>query len=133
MQFALTFATVSAALGWLFWTTSVPLGAGRAYDLQDGMYVVPVVGVMIAATGFAWRKRLIYALATLAVYVVALLIAEATGLNESVGSRIAASVTLPPFSAMLYMAFLWTFPLAMLLLFVGRTPSLLWGNKSTPR
>lgn len=133
LEFFLVFATLTGALGWLFWNVSIPLGSHGSYSLSDTMFTVPVVAVMLAARGFPWRRKLAYTLVTVMFFPFVMLMAEVTGLNAYAGSQLSQNQILPSLATMLYMAFLSTFPLAMLVLFVGRAPRLLWSKRAGGR
>jgi len=121
--FVAWFAVWSLLLGWLFWiNTSAQIGVS--------MLAVPVASSMLAARGFSWKRKLVYAGATFGLYLLGNGVANATGLIDLATERLSSNPSFPPVQVVLYMAYLTTFPFAMLVLFVGRTPSLLW-SKST--
>ncbi len=62
-------------------------------------------------------------------YVLGSYVAEATGLAAVASQQILDPSSFPSLWVVLYMAYLSTFPFAMLVLFVGRSPSLLWSKK----
>lgn len=121
--FAATFLVYSAVLGWLFWSSTSYLGE---YSLERALLAVPVVSVMLAARGYVWKRKLVYAAMTVAVYVLARSVARVTGLDAFAAQELNTVGGFPSIGTMLYLAFLSAFPLAMLVLFVGRTPTLLW-------
>ncbi len=129
LEFFLAFATLTVVLGWLFWNISIPLGSRGSYSLSDSMFTVPVVAVMLAARGFPWRRKMAYALVTLTFFPFVMFVAEVTGLNAYAGMQLSQIQIFPSLGTMLYMAFLSTFPLVMLVLFAGRTPRLLWSKR----
>ena len=94
------------------------------------MLAVPVMSAMLLSQGFSWKRKLTYAVATLGLYVFGSLIAQATGLVTLASQQILDSSSLPSLWVVLYMAYLSTFPFAMLVLFVGRNPALLWSKKT---
>ena len=116
------FVLLSLVLGWFFWSSSIA-------QVGVSMLAVPVISAMLASQGFSWRRKLTYAAATLGLYVLGSLIAEATGLAAAASQQIIDPSSFPSLWVVLYMAYLSTFPFAMLVLFVGRTPSLLWSKK----
>lgn len=117
------FALVSLVLGWVFWNSSLA-------QIGVGMLAVPVISAMLASQGFSWKRKLTYAGATLGLYLLGSAVAEATGIVALASEQILDASSLPSLPVVLYMAYLSTFPLVMLVLFVGRTPSLLWSRKS---
>lgn len=124
--FGVTFVALSMLIGWVFWASTGVLGE---YDLNRSMLAVPVVSAMIAAIGFAWRRKAVYVSVTLGLYVLARVVAELAGLDDLAARELNTFGGFPSLVTMLYLAFLSTFPLAMLVLFVGRTPSLLWSKR----
>jgi len=119
--FGVLFVILSLVLGWIFWTsTSTQVGVS--------MLAVPVMSAMLAAQGFTWKRKLIYAAATLALYLLGSVLAEATGLIALATEQINAGTSFPSPWVLLYMAYLTAFPFVMLVLFVGRNPSLLWSK-----
>jgi len=121
--FAALFVALSLALGWVFWnSTSAQVGVS--------MLAVPVISAMLAAQGFTWKRKLIYAAATLALYLLGSAIANATGLIALATDQLNSGTSFPSPWVLVYMAYLTAFPFVMLVLFVGRNPSLLW-SKST--
>ena len=89
------------------------------------------MSAMLASQGFGWRRKLTYAAATLGLYVLGSWVAEATGSWRSASQQILDPSAFPSLPVVLYMAYLSTFPFAMLVLFVGRNPSLLWSKSRT--
>ena len=123
--FIAEFVVLSLVLGWFFWNNSFA-------QVGVSMLAVPVMSAMLAAQGFTWKRKLAYyAAATLGLYVLGTLIAEATGLVDLASQQILDPTTFPSLSVVLYMAYLSTFPFAMLVLFVGRNPTLLWSKTSS--
>ena len=121
--FAALFVALSLALGWVFWnSTSAQVGVS--------MLAVPVISAMLAAQGFTWKRKLIYAAATLTLYLLGSAIANATGLIALATDQLNSGTSFPSPWVLVYMAYLTAFPFVMLVLFVGRNPSLLW-SKST--
>jgi len=127
LLFSASFVVISMALGWLFWSVVTPAGA---YALETTMLAVPVISAMLASIGFGWRRKLVYAAFTFGLYVFTSLVAEIVGLRETAIQQLAGTGGIPSAGVVLYVAWLTTFPLAMLVLFVGRTPSLLWSKRA---
>ncbi len=116
------FVFLSLVLGWFIWSSSLA-------QVGVSMLAVPVISAMLASQGFSWKRKLTYAAATLGLYVLGSLIAEATGLAAAASQQIINSSSFPSLWVVLYMAYLSTFPFVMLVLFVGRNPALLWSKK----
>ncbi len=121
ITFIAGFVLLSLVLGWFFWSSSFA-------QVGVSMLAVPVISAMLASRGFSWRRKVTYAAATLGLYVAGSLVAQATGLVALASQQVLDSSSFPSLSVVLYMAYLSTFPFAMLLLFVGRNPSLLWSK-----
>ena len=124
VAFIVEFVVLSLILGWVFFNNSFA-------QVGVSMLAVPVMSAMLAAQGFSWKRKLAYAAATLGLYVLGTLIAQATGLVDLASQQILDPTTFPSLSVVLYMAYLSTFPFAMLVLFVGRNPTLLWSKTSS--
>ncbi len=127
IRFAVAFFALSALLGWLVWSSTslaaiLPRGAR--------MLAVPIVSAMLAAVGFSWRRKIVYVAATIGVYLVSGAIAGLAGLPKLASEQLSTSASFPPVWINLYLAFLTTFPFVMLVLFVGRTPALLWSRRA---
>jgi pheromone shutdown protein TraB len=110
---------LSLVLGWFFWNSTVA-------EVGVSMLAVPVISAMLASQGFGWRRKLTYTAATVGLYILGSQLARVTGLVELASKQILHPSSFPSLSVALYAAYLSTFPFAMLLLFVGRNPSLLW-------
>jgi hypothetical protein len=117
---------LTVVLGWVFWSATAQVGM---YSLRRSMVVVPVLSVMLGARGFAWRRKAVYSAIVFGVYVLGGIVADAIGLH-AVDSLFGTRGLFVALAAFLYLAFLWTFPLATLVLFVGRTPAMLWSRRS---
>jgi uncharacterized membrane protein YphA (DoxX/SURF4 family) len=123
LWFIVWFVVLSLALGWVFWQSgSAPVGLS--------MLAVPVTSAMLAAQGFSWKRKLTYAALTLGLYVLGSVIADVTGFLEFATQEANGAISLSSLWVILYEVYLFTFPLAMLVLFVGRRPSLLWSKDS---
>lgn len=91
--------------------------------------MVSMVSTMLASVGFSRRRKIVYVSAAVGVYVLAVVVAGWAGLPELAGEQLSTSSTFPPVWVNVYLAFLMTFPFVMLVLFVGRTPTLLWSRR----
>lgn len=124
--FVAWFVILSLGLGWIFWNSEFQ-------QVSLSMLAVPVMSAMLASQGFSWTRKLVYTSITLGLYLVGSALAEATGLVELAAQQLNSSNGFPSVWVALYMAYLSTFPFAMLVLFVGRDPSLLWSKKKDQR
>lgn len=126
VRFGVGFLVWSAVLGWVFSSTRVVVGT---YSPSMSMLAVPCVGAMLAAVGFGWRRKIAYACTSLALYVLSTIVADVAGLGALASRQLNSPTSFPSVSVLLFMAYLSTFPFAMLILFVGRRPSLLWSTE----
>ena len=131
LYFSLTFATLSVVFGWLFWNVSIPLGEGATYRLSEAIWVAPIIATMLAARGFSLKRKTVYAGALSMGFPLIMIVAELAGVHAYVNSQFSTNQHLPSLGAGLYMALIRTAPLAMLILFAGKTPWLIW-RKETP-
>lgn len=126
--FAVTFVALSGLLGCAVWVLGGAI-AGRENFLQ-GMVAVPAVSVMLAARGYSWRRKFAYAGITIVFYVLVGVLAQLSGLYAAADSETGSSQAFLSPLTLIYLTFLTTFPLGMLVLFVGRSPHLLWSRKA---
>jgi len=119
---------VAAFLGCSLGLGLLAKSAFGQYALRGNLLAVPAVSAMLAAIGFDWRRKAAYASVTLAVYGLVGVLARVTGFQAAIAREVTTTAAFPSLAANLYMAFLATFPLVMLLLFVNRTPTLLWSK-----
>jgi hypothetical protein len=122
VRFALWFTVLSILLGWIVWSSTL-------WELGISMLAVPVICAMLASQGFTWKRKLTYASTTVALYVLGVVLADAAGLISRATQELNTAV-FPSVPIMIFMAYLSTFPFAMLVLFVGRAPSLLWSKRN---
>lgn len=120
--FGVSFIALSAVLGWLFANSTGPVG----YYLDVSMLAVPVMSAMLASVGFGWRRKLTYSSITLGLYMLSGVVAELAGLHELARQQLTATDSFPSVWVVLYMTWLTTFPFLMMILFVGKKPSLMW-------
>jgi hypothetical protein len=114
------FAVVLYAVFWLLMAT-------RPQTWQLG-YVPAVIAVMLAAQGASWRRKLLFAGATLGLVLLLYAIVAVCGLESGSSSlQTSQAATGPQVIAYLAtkVAFL-ALPLAALAVFVGRRPAMLW-------
>lgn len=125
-RFVLTVVALSTLFGWLFWTA----GSSASVEavLHRSMLAVPVISAILSARGFSWQRKAYYSLGTLALYLGVGLLAQVTGFHESAQQETGSSQPFLPFATIIYVVFMSTFPLAMLVLFVGRNPARLWSK-----
>lgn len=126
VTFAVQFGVLSLVFGWLFWV----LGGLPAVDadVRQTMFVAPILSAMLASRGFPWRRKVVYSAITVGIYGLVSIVAQLAGVYEALDAG-AGVVTSPLYlPILLYVAFVATFPLAMLVLFVGRNPQHLWSK-----
>jgi len=129
IRFAVVFLVLSILLGWL-------LSSARgsvSYALDMSMTAVAVVSAMLASVGFTWRRKLTYAALTFGLYLLPAVAADLAGFGALARQQLHANVGFPSAIVVLYSAWMATFPFGMLVLFVGRRPSLLWSRKPEGR
>ena len=127
VRFIAVFGILTTVLGWLFWSAGASSGSNT---MKSTMLAIPVVSAMLASVGFGWGRKLAYASSTLGLYMFSLALAEVTGLQDRVGQQLTTSGAFPSVFVTVYVALLTTFPFVMLVLFVGKTPSLLWRDRT---
>jgi hypothetical protein len=114
----LVFAVALSAIAW-----TLPRDY---YNPSDALAAIASASVILSARGARWPRRLAYAAVALAGYVLVDAAFMLSGMMHwafaglSVGDR-AGSV-----AAVAFMFFAQLFPLAILVLFAGRNPSILW-------
>ena len=121
--FGAAFVALSVVLAALLWAARDTIGL---YAPNRGLLPVSAVSAMLASRGFTWKRKLTYAGLTLGIYILFGALAAATGLHARAAYELNNSGPFPSALTMVYLAFLMAFPLAMLVLFVGRRPSSLW-------
>lgn len=129
MRFAAVFTLCCVLFGWVFLGTSG--GVGRL--LSDSAIAVPVISAMLASVGFGWRRRIVYALLKLWLYLAPAYIADAVGLLGAIGSSDTPVTVFTSLAGGLYLIWWNGFPLLMMVLFIGRTPALLWSRQKDSR
>ncbi len=128
IRFSASFAVLSTVLGWFFWSTTTT-GSLGSYTFQNGMLAAPVLGAMLASVGFRWKRKLTYSAITVVLCVMSGAAAELLGLRALVMTDVSRAASFPSVASILYVSWLTTLPFVMLVLFVGRTPSLLWNPR----
>lgn len=97
---------------------------------ENALFAVAVASVILAARGAEWKRKLPYAAIALGGLVASEQLTVVLGLGEYMGGfGVEAAATA---LGVAYIAFTLTFPLAVLLLFVGRDPSVLWSRRVDP-
>jgi len=126
LLFIVSFVLVSMLM-WLLFTRA--LSAIVPFSMHSIIFAVPAASAMICARGFGLRHRLTYALATLGLCLLIDVIAGVSGLSELAWQQ---NQSRTPYSLgpIIYFAITWAVPFAMLILFVGRKPSLLWSRST---
>lgn len=125
LRFAALFTLYCVVFGWVFLSTRG--GIGRL--LADSAITVPVISAMLASVGFGWRRKIVYSTLTLWLYLAPAYIADAVGLIGAIRSPDAPITALTSLAAALYLIWWTAFPLLMLVLFVGRNPTLMWSKQ----
>jgi len=122
LLFVVSFVLISLLL-WLVLTRVQ--SAAAPFSLHSLVFAVPAVSAMLSARGFGLRHRLAYAFATFGLCLLIDLVSGVSGLSGLAWRQNEARV---PYGLgpLIYFALTWAVPFAMLILFVGRRPSLLW-------
>ena len=126
LRFVSVFLALTVLFGWLFWSVGSSSGSST---LNSSMLAIPVASAMLASVGFTWNRKLVYAGATMGLYLVGAALTEATGLRGVVDQALQTATSFPSVFVVLFVAVQITFPFVMLVLFVGRTPSRLWSRQ----
>lgn len=103
---------------------SLLLSAVTPDRLANSLFAVTVTSVIFAARGCSWKRKLVYAGAAFGGVVLFDRAFFLLGLDARLyafGAELAATTF-----GLLYLVFTVAYPLAVLLLFVGRDPSVLW-------
>lgn len=101
---------------------------------SNAMFVIAAASVVLAARGAEWLRRIAYSTALLGGYYVFDRAYELFGLTERTLQGFGSN----PVSNMLglvYVTVTFAYPVAILVLFVGKTPSMLWdstANETAP-
>ena len=124
--FATTALLISVALFALaVWARSL----GFAFGLNRASLVIPACAIMAAARGVSWRRRLVFIGVTLVGCLLVELIPALVGLPILVSGSRTVSVDSSPLQLTViefYLSARVVFPVAAMVVFVGRTPSILW-------
>lgn len=93
-------------------------------------YTVPALAVMLAAQGLSWRRKAVFVCGTTLVVVGGLLMARAAGAERLISQAAQGHLTLVGLggsvATIAYHVFSVGVPVAAVVLFVGRRPSVLW-------
>lgn len=118
---------LSLAIGVMAWMIRLPSGY---YLMRNGMLLVPALSVMLAARGFPWRRKCMFAAGVLGVFLAIELVAYGLGVQAVTANATSFGASLGVTLLTLgYHTFLLVYPLAALVIFVGNDPRALW----TPR
>jgi ABC-type amino acid transport system permease subunit len=123
--FAGSALALSALLFWIWPAVTIDLEAGGQLFAR-GPFLIPVLAVILSARGVGLTRKLVFAGISLASLIAADVVAGLAGIQAvaagcGVDVGYAESVL-----ATVYLAFRRGFPLAVLLVFVGREPERLW-------
>ena len=121
--FGLGFAALSVGLGLLLWYGKASLWG---YTFDRGLLAVAGTSAIIAARGFPWQRKAVYGVLCIGGYLLVGVLGQVTGLHARAAAELGAPVAMPSVWALLYAALLVAYPLAVIVLFVGRNPELLW-------
>lgn len=100
------------------------------YNPSDALIAIPVASVILSARGASWRRRLLYAGLVIGIFVIVDSAFLVSGLMHSAFEGLARLEPVVSVTAVAYMFFVQGFPLLILVLFVGRDPSVLWTKPS---
>ena len=95
------------------------------------LFAIAIASVMLSALGVPWPRKLVFATVCLGGFVLFELAFDALGLTArmaSFGYEMVASVI-----GTVYIVLVLAYPLVVLLLFVGRDPSVLWVGETPGR
>ena len=116
----------SVALAAFFW-----LLPKVTYNPADALITISAASVILAARGVSWRRRLIYAAVVLGIFLLVDYWFLSSGMMHAAFAGLNAGDTGQSVTAVAYMVFAQALPFVILVLFVGRDPSVLW--RSTPK
>ncbi len=128
MAFVASVALVSVALSAVVWALPRTL-----YNPADLLIVIPVVSIILSARGASWRRKLLYGGLAVGVFLLVDFVFLTTGAMHFAFSGLSRMRLLPALLAIAYMCFAQGFPFVVLLLFVGRNPSMLWTSPKDGR
>jgi len=127
------FAGISIVLSLALFALVSQLKAIQFYTPWDVSAVLAAVAVMVAALGVSWKRKAVAVLATLVGYTAFDLLGSLVRVALTGGGTPSAA------GGMSLMAFSWLYslipplyPLAALVVFVGRDPSVLWTRHRLP-
>jgi hypothetical protein len=98
----------------------------HGFNPHDALITIPVVSVILSARGASWRRRLTYAGLDVVIFVLADYAFLASGLMAYSFAGLRTFQLVPSIMAVAYMFFAQVLPFFVLLLFIGRDPSILW-------
>lgn len=133
MSHRIRFSITSLCLGLVFFALLV-WAAGRFPGLPTNAgFLVPVLAVVLAAEGASVGRKAMFAAASVTIFGLADAATIVTGMQRIAGV-VAFDVTRATpagfFLLLAYHAFSVGFPIVVLMLFVGRRPSVLWRRQS---
>lgn len=122
------FATVSVGLSFALFGLAALLQAAHFYTPVSAGFVLAAVAVMIAARGVYWKRKALFVAITLGTFTLFDVVLLASGLRN-VSSASLAGMPMSPLVeviGLLSATAPLVFPLAMIAIFVGSDPSVLW-------
>ena len=122
---------VSVALFALIWR----LSASRVYVPGAVGFLVPAVSVMACALGVGWRRKTLAIALMLGGFTVFDVVTRATGIQTLASKPLAGGFAEQAVlvGGIVYAMVPLVYPFAVLVLFVGRRPSLLWTGREPSR
>jgi hypothetical protein len=123
--------TVGLFALWPLIVVGLPNGA---YVFAEGLFLIPVLAVMLVARGYDWRRKAMHVAVALVGFGLVDLVAAISGAQavagagEGFGSGVAASIV-----TVFYHTFKLVWPFVVLVHFVDGRPQLLWERASQPR
>jgi len=125
MGSVLGFAVALSAIAWLLPRVD--------YNPSDALGVIGVASVILSARGASWPRRLLYSGIVIAGFILVDASFLISGLMHYAFAGLAALNPGPSVLAITFVIFAQVFPLAVLVVFVGRDPSVLWIAREQPK
>jgi hypothetical protein len=100
-----------------------------SYNPSDALIVIPATSAILAARGATWRRRLVFAGIAMGGFLLADYVFLRSGLMHSSFEGLSQGDPWGSVVAVAYLAFAQGLPFVVMLLFVGRDPSVLWAKR----
>lgn len=128
MRDKVIFAALTIAVSFVLFGGAALLKAAHYYEPLSAGFALAAVAVMIATRGHSWGRKAVFAAITLGVFTAFDLLTYATGLRALSSQSLAGTATGSLLSLVSLLSALvpLVFPLAMLAIFIGKDPSVLW-------